>query len=115
MWWVWILIVIGLCVLYTASRAKIKIEGFESGKTPTDVLKDVKGKSGEVHDSLNVDKYRNDYEDIIIEYDNWAQRKRVLMLANNDMTNKDKLEEFNSISTFIENLNGTMLYLDKKT
>jgi hypothetical protein len=75
-------------------------------------------------DMLRIDKYKNEYEDLIIDLDeivNYGILTSIIMVGdkvakgnNKDKMNVDALKEINELYKFKEILNSTMEFLDKK-
>ena len=57
--------------------------------------------------------YRKNYEEIILETETWAQRKRIQLLTQKFTRDPTIITQFNNLSTFITNLNDTLTWADK--
>lgn len=90
------------------------------------IAKDLKTNSTKIEDSLHLDKYRTQMENLIIDMNDWISAKTAQSLPSiakqmNDakesgnigevMLSIQKLNEFNK---FKETLNGTMKFIDSK-
>ncbi len=112
-----ILVFLLVCVLWT-KYAKAKVEGFASGKTPTDIVQQIKTTNNDLADTLNKLKYRSSYEDIIVESDTWATDTQLHLLTSGkigvgtiDECIKN-VQQFNELKTFKLNLTDLMNTLD---
>ena len=115
MWKKWCLIVAAFilgCVGYTMLTRK---EGMTqaTAKNPEDAEKTIKVDSQQMRDELNLQNYRSNYDEIIMETEMWAQRKRLSLLTKPFTTDPKLVDQFNSLSTFIKNLNDAMAWADK--
>jgi hypothetical protein len=112
-----ILLFLLVCVLWT-KYAKGRVEGFASGKTPTDIVQKIKTTNNDLADILNTLKYRSSYEDIIVESETWATDTQLQILASGKIgvgTIEDCIEsvkQFNELKTFKTNLTDLMNTLD---
>jgi len=113
MWVYAVILFLVACVAWTYSRARIKIEPFAAGKTPTDMLSAVKGLNSEMTDALNTNTYRSDYEDMILELEKWADLSMLTMISQNLTANSANVAKFNDLSAFKKTLNDSMAFLDK--
>jgi hypothetical protein len=117
-------------VLYVALKSmKLQaniIEGLSSGtaeKTSTDSLPSVvKNNTSVIEDSLTITKYRQVYEDVIINLETSAGISMISAIANNAETiSKDPASAdaqkvitiVNNLKLFKDSLNDTMVVLDK--
>jgi hypothetical protein len=112
-----ILLFLLVCVLWT-KYAKDKVEGFASGKTPTDILEKIKTTNNDLADTLNKLKYRSSYEDIIVESETWATDTQLHLLTSGkigvgtiDECSK-QVQQFNDLQLFKTNLTNLMTTLD---
>lgn len=131
------MIVVAFFVLYMISRmAKIQrnvVEGLTNNKNKDksmiDVMaegniKELKSLNQKLDDSLRIDKYRKDYEDMLIDLDDYLNGvllRELTFLSNdiNDIKETSQLSEsipkINELYKFKENLNTTMDYIDSKS
>ena len=106
-----------ICLLWT-KYSKSKIEGFASGKTPTDIASKIKTANNDLSDVLNKTKYRNAYEDIIVECETWATESQLNLLASGRIgvgtldESAEHIKRFNDLKVFKTNLNDLMNDLD---
>jgi hypothetical protein len=113
-----ILLFLFVCVLWT-KYAKAKVEGFTSGKTPTDIVQKIKTTNNDLADNLNKIKYRSSYEDIIMESETWATDTQLQLLSggNIGVENIDEcikhVQQFNDLKTFKLNLTDLLNSLDE--
>jgi hypothetical protein len=95
-----------------------RIESFTSGKTPKDIAEKIKVTNNDLSDTLNKLKYRNDYEDIIIELEKWANESQLQLLVDGKIgvdkldTSIENVRRFNDLKTFKTNLNDLINVLD---
>ena len=106
LWGVALLMVV--CVFYRYMRK----ETFAAGKTPADILSNVKSLNSELTDNLNINTYRSQYEALILELDTWADLTMLNMLTTNVTTSQASIAQFNALSEFKKTMNDTMTYLD---
>ena len=98
--------------------AKPKIESFTSGKTPKDITSKIKVTNNDLADNLNKIKYRNDYEDIIVESEKWASESQLQLLVDGKIgvesldDSIESVRRFNDLKTFKTNLNDLINVLD---
>lgn len=105
------------------SSGKDKIVAVQDAEN---TAKDLKTNSTKIEDSLHLDKYRTQMENLIIDMNDWISAKTAQMLPSiakqmNDakesgsigevMLSVQKLNEFNK---FKETLNATMKFIDSK-
>ena len=105
------------------SSGKDKIVAVQDAEN---IAKDLKTNSTKIEDSLHLDKYRTQMENLIIDMNDWISAKTAQSLPSiakqmNDakesgnigevMLSIQKLNEFNK---FKETLNGTMKFIDSK-
>jgi hypothetical protein len=112
-----ILLFLLVCVLWT-KYAKAKVEGFVSGKTPTDIVQKIKTTNNDLADTLNKIKYRSSYEDIIVESETWATDSQLQILSSGTIgvgTIDECIKgvrQFNDLKTFKLNLTDLLNSLD---
>jgi len=112
-----ILVFLLVCILWT-KYAKGKVEGFASGKTPTDILQNIKTTNNSIADMLNKIKYRSNYEDIIVELETWATESQLQLLASGNIgvgpitDSIESVRQFNELKVFKTNLTELMDTLD---
>ena len=105
------------------SSGKDKIVAVQDAEN---IAKDLKTNSTKIEDSLHLDKYRTQMENLIIDMNDWISAKTAQMLPSiakqmNDakesgsigevILSVQKLNEFNK---FKETLNATMKFIDSK-
>jgi len=114
MWKKWCLVglaFIVVCVVYTKLTRK---EGMTAkGKNPEEAEKEVVAASQQLRDEINLNDYRKNYEEIIIETETWAQRKRLSLLTAPFTSDPALIKQFNDLSSFIANLNDALTWADK--
>jgi hypothetical protein len=105
------------CIVWTI-YAKPKIESFTSGKTPKDISNKIKVTNNDLTDILNKNKYRNDYEDVIMELETWANNTQLQLIidgkigVNSINDSIESVRQFNDLKTFKTNLNDLINVLD---
>ena len=106
-----------VCILWT-KYAKGKVEGFTSGKTPTDIVQKIKTTNNDIADMLNKIKYRSNYEDIIVELETWSTDSQLQLLASGNIgvgpiaDSIESVRQFNDLKVFKTNLTDLMETLD---
>ena len=113
MWKKWCLLAAAIvlaCVVYARSH---RVEGMTSATNPEVAEKAIQSDSQQMRDNINLQDYRKNYEEIILETETWAQRKRVNLLTQNFATDPKLVVQFNDLSTFISNLNDALIWVDK--
>ena len=100
--------------------SKDSSEESTSNSPVSTLAQEVLEKGQELEDNLFIEKYKNDYEDLIINTDamvSMSQLGMLKQLANNlDGKNSDELiKKINDIETFKVSLNSMMKSLDKKS
>lgn len=116
MWYpIIIVVVLFLGATIYASRSQAK-EGFTANNTPPDRVEMVKKTNNEIADTLNIAKYRKDYENLVIDLEEWANLRMLdLIVAEQNegkAVNVKTVENLNQLSLFKTNLNGVMKFLD---
>jgi len=116
MWKKWCLIgaaFLLVCLVVTSCTRKEGMTEKTPAKNPEEAEKIIKADSQQMRDELNLRDYHTNYDEIIIETETWAQRKRLSLLTKPFTTDPKLVEQFNSLSTFITNLNDAMAWADK--
>jgi len=88
---------------------------------------DIKNKNDKNIDIMNINKYRTDYENIIISLDEYTNNMMFLKIMNvgakiNKLSNKENINsdimsditDTNQLKQFLDSLNSTMKYIDSK-
>ena len=101
-------------VLWARDRVNIRVEPLENPKTLnyTDMVSKVSNKRDAVKGPLNLADHHDKYQDIILDYEQWAGFKQLQILADVDNIEKN-IATFNSLCDFRKNLNNTLSFLDK--
>lgn len=96
-------------------------------KSAKDLSENIKTQNDKLNDIISIDKYRNDYENLLIgleEYTNNMMLGKIVSTSN--LINQrgigknitldiiHEIEQVNTLKTFIDNLNISMKYLDRK-
>ena len=79
----------------------------------------IKAKTVKLQDSLLISKYRSDYENVIINMDDYLSMLMLKVALNMDAsadikTNAETLALMNTLSTAKKSLNETMAFIDKQ-
>lgn len=79
----------------------------------------IKSKTVQLQDSLLISKYRADYENVIINMDDYLSISMLKVVLNMDpaadvKTNAESLALINTLSTAKKSLNETMTFVDKQ-
>ena len=102
------------------SGSKDSSEESTNSSSVSTLAQEVLEKGQEIEDNLLIEKYKNDYEDLIINTDTMVSMSQLGMLkqlSNNvDVKKTDELiKKINDIETFKTSLNSMMKSLDKKS
>ena len=118
MWYVIIIIVLFIGLSIYASRIKAR-EGFTTGKTPPDIVALLTKSNNELADTLNILKYRSNYEDLVINLEEWANLQMLNLVVQGKLgtvsLDPTTIEHFNSLSEFKMKLNDVIKFLDTTT
>ena len=112
-----ITIFIIICLIWT-KYSKTHVEGFSAGQSPKDILSKIKTTTNDLGDTLNKTKYRNDYEDIIVESETWATDSQLHLLVSGKIgvgaldDSIENVRRFNDLKLFKTNLNDLLNTLD---
>lgn len=133
-----IVILISIFVIGNTNSGKKILEGLEnkdddSGKSTGTKLSnyssDIKKNNEFMNDTLLMPKYNKDFQDFIIKLEEYsnnlmvyklfsvAEQSSKYKLEDNDSMNKfviGEMEKVNSIKGFIDSLNSSMKYIDRK-
>lgn len=106
------------------------MEGFVSKKSKkaaskshvSEIRDSMKKKTEHLKDTLLIGKYKTDYEDIILELEDYLnlsmlQAINILSSTSKDSLGKDDIElinNINSVNKFKNTLNGVMKFIDKQ-
>lgn len=106
------------------------MEGFVSKKSKkaasknhvSEIRESMKKKTEQLKDTLLISKYKTDYEDIIIELEDYLnlsmlQAINILSSTSKESLGKDDIElinNINSVNKFKNTLNGVMKFIDKQ-
>ena len=97
-------IMIGFVLLLLYVGVARSQEGFENGKTPTDLLKTLKKDTDTTHGNLNITVYKSDYQEMVNELDKNTDVTMLNMVANKDLSKYTNQVQFNAASEFKKNL-----------
>lgn len=91
---------------------------FSYGLVAEGVNKELKLQIEKMNDALLIDKYRDEYEDLLINTEENINQIILYLLATAEVDIKkmkpETLQTINDLYKFKENLNSTMSYLDSK-
>jgi len=102
-----------VCLAVSSFSRKEGLTERAAAKNPEEAEKVILAESQQMRDELNLRDYRANYDEIIMETETWAQRKRLSLLTKPFTKDPKLVEQFNSLSTFITNLNEAMVWADK--
>lgn len=114
-----IFIIILLYVIYVFFKFQRSIiEGMQSGTGSNSEVfsEEIRTKTMKLQDSLLISKYKKDYEDILInmeEYLNLTMLKELLNVKLDSKNMNEALSNINTINTSKNNLNDIMTFIDK--
>ena len=114
-----IFIIVIIYVVYAFFKFQRSIiEGMQSGTGSNSEVyaEDIKSKTMKLQDSLLISKYKKDYEDIIInmeEYLNLTLVKELLNIKLDSKNMNESLQNINTITNSKNNLNDIMQFIDK--
>jgi len=132
-----VVILISVFVIGRTTSVQTILEGLENqndsekstGSKLTKYSSEIKKNNEFMNDTFLVSKYKTDFENFIInleEYSNnlmiyklfsVAEQSSKYKVDDNDSTNKfviSEMEKVNSIKTFVDSLNASIKYLDRK-
>lgn len=107
-----VIAIVVFCVVY--AKAAAAQEGFSAGKAPKDVLDCLSNLNSTLSDDLVVDKYRQQYEDSIVQLKKWSNLTILKNIATNNLCNDDSAKSMQTVN----NINALMQFeanLDKVT
>lgn len=125
---VFFIIGLGLNILSTNNKNNNIIEGLTNAESSgtngeagnaTNFVATIKSQTVLLQDSLLISKYRKDYENVIINMDDYLNMLMLKQILNIDttkdaQTNISSLEALNTISNAKKSLNETMIFIDKQ-
>jgi hypothetical protein len=79
----------------------------------------IKAQTVQIQDALLISKYRKDYENVIINMDDYVNILMLKIMLDIDLTKDTKsiissLEQMNALSNAKKSLNETMVFIDKQ-
>ena len=128
LWKIGGVLIIGIIIIYLVIlifSSKPKREGLENQNVngeaalAANYAASIKAQAVQIQDSLLISKYRKDYENVIINMDDYLNMLMLKTVLNID-TNSDvktqlsSLTNLNTLSTAKKSLNETMIFLDKQ-
>jgi len=116
--WLAFAVLLLFCVLYAKSRVNISVEPFGQSKNPKEMNLALAKVITELKDGNNLATYKNDYEDLLLNYDIWAGHTLMKILVADKMIQSvdksiEQVRVFNDVCEFKRNLNLAMTFVDK--
>jgi hypothetical protein len=113
-------IVACVLVFFAGASAWLRLmknrEGFSANNTPIEMATLLQKNNNQLADALNISKYRNNYEDLVIHLDEWADLQMIDCIVKGKLgtveLNATAVEQFNALAQFKTNLNSAMKFLD---
>jgi hypothetical protein len=108
--------VVVCCVVYT--KAAAAQEGFVAGKSPKDVLDCLKNLNSALSDDLVISKYRQNYEDSVVQLKKWTNLTILKNIATNKLCDPDSakamqtVNDINALRQMEANLDKITAFLD---
>ena len=108
-------------IIFRFFNSTTLIEGMSGmGVNASHVSEGIKNNVSNIIDNLHIDKYRRDYEDIIINLDEWCSAEILKSTISNTIdvskglsdSNLKIIRNINDLNTFKDTLNKTMTHLD---
>lgn len=112
--------------LFKLTNIQVKIaEGLTNRNTANETGpngKAILNETTQIIDGLHIDKYRGNYESIIMNLEDWCNATILSTISNNKINTTDPMSDntmktisaLNQLKQFKDTLNGAMLYLDKQ-
>ena len=112
--------------LFKLTNIQVKIaEGLTNRNTANETGpngKAILNETTQIIDGLHIDKYRGNYENIIMNLEDWCNATILSTISNNKINTTDPMSDntmktisaLNQLKQFKDTLNGAMLYLDKQ-
>uniref|UniRef100_A0A6C0E2L2 Uncharacterized protein n=1 Tax=viral metagenome TaxID=1070528 RepID=A0A6C0E2L2_9ZZZZ len=118
---------LGLFIIYLIMKTFTIKEGLENATAPSNgeagnaasYAAALKAKTVQLQDSLLISKYRTDYENVIINMDDYLSMSMLKLVLDMDnsadvMSNIATLTAINTLSQAKKTLNETMAFIDKQ-
>lgn len=118
---------LGLFIIYLVMKTFTIKEGLENATAPesgeagnaSTYAATIKAKTVQLQDSLLISKYRADYENVIINMDDYLSMSMLKLFLDMDnstdiKSNITTLNTINAISNAKKSLNETMVFIDKQ-
>ena len=119
-----IVVIVALYIVMSLFNYQVSIvEGLTNlSSNSENIAAKIKADTTQTLDSLLIDKYRNNYEDIILNMHEWcdAQILSTIVSGKIDLADKNwikilqNIKNINDIESFKTSLNKTMKYLDEQ-
>jgi hypothetical protein len=124
-------LIVGIFIIYLVFNIftvkQHTIEGLENASTSTNgeaamaanYAAAIKAQTVQIEDALLINKYRKDYENVIINMDDYLSTLMLKTMLDIDITKDTKtivesLTQMNTLSAAKKSLNETMIFVDKK-
>jgi len=112
-----VMILVALYIIISLFKYQVvMLEGFHTSGEASDstvLAEEIKKKTTLMLDSLLIDKYRTNYEDVLINYHEYLNAMTLHLVTTNSMETLDKLpNKLGPIRLAREAINDTMKYLD---
>ena len=124
-------LVVGIFIIFLVfnifSVKQRTIEGLENASASTNgeaamaanYAAAIKAQTVQIEDALLINKYRKDYENVIINMDDYLSTLMLKTMLDIDITKDTKtivasLAQMNTLSAAKKSLNETMIFVDKK-
>jgi hypothetical protein len=88
------------------------LENPKNTTSTTDAVTKINNKRDAVKGPLNLADHHDKYQDMILDYEQWAGFKQLQILGDPDNIDKN-IDLYNSLCDFRKNLNDTLSFLDK--
>lgn len=93
----------------------------DSKTNPQKLAEPIKETITKIEDAILIDKYRSDYENIIIDLEEWANMELIQLLGSGLVKtdlgadgNIENIRKMNDLNTFKSTLDSAMKFLDSK-
>ena len=124
-------LIVGIFIIYLIfnifSVKQHTVEGLENASASTNgeaamaanYAAAIKAQTVQIEDALLINKYRKDYENVIINMDDYLSTLMLKTMLDIDITKDTKtivesLSQMNTLSAAKKSLNETMIFVDKK-
>jgi hypothetical protein len=108
--------VLCLFLLMLVVKQNKTVEKFTSGKTPKDTSTAIENANSSLRDELVIGTYRENYEDMLSELEDWADYNMLKILTNfesDPAKMMPNVRNYNDLHTFKQNLASSLSFVDK--